>query len=95
MQLFRLEQQGESAQCREANATREAAEALHRHDIDRREAGRGVQPQSDRSTRECREPQVVPERVGNERREHHARVAHGLAQVAQRRASHNSSAPSS
>ncbi len=83
VQLLRLEQQRQATQRRKSNATREAAESLHRHDIDGREARRRIEPQANRGPGERGEPEVVAERVRDERREHHARIRHRLAQVAQ------------
>ncbi len=79
--LVRLEEQRETAQRDEPDGAREAAEPLHRDYIDGRQACRRIQAQTNCRTRERRKPEVVPERVRDERREQQARVRYGLAQV--------------
>ncbi len=83
MQLLRLENHGKAAERGEPDAAGQAAEPLDRNNVDGREPRRGIQPQPYRRARERREPQVVAEGVRDERREHHARIGHGLAQITQ------------
>ena len=78
------EQQRQARHGRESDTEGQTAEAGEGRHVDGAEARGGIQPEADRRSGEGGEAERMPERVGDEGREHDARVADLSPQVAQR-----------
>jgi hypothetical protein len=78
-----FERERQAAERRKADADGQAAEALDRCDIDRRQTGGGIHAKAHGAAGKGGKPQIVPKGVRNERRHEHARIGDGLADITQ------------
>ena len=78
-----FERERQAAECRKTDRDGQAAEALHRCHIDRRQTGGGIQTKPHGAAGKGRKSQIVSKGVCNERRHERARIGHRLADITQ------------